>query len=141
MNERAKRPKRGVSDYPPEFREIWELAAKGTLRLEFDARGTAVNFRQRLHAYRKACVDRDGQVPYQHWWTYDLVIKEPTDDTRIWRIVCTELEWKKQVREQAGARLPPPQIEHPSPIIPEMDGEPSKGTAMDAALDKLGFKS
>jgi len=126
--------KRTAADFPPEFLDAWELAAKGELRLDFESAGKAKNFRQQLHAFRKALVDENGQGPFAHWWNYDLVIEGTS-------IICRQLEWKKQIR--AAKLLPSPKIQNPAPIVPASLEEDIKENdkALDQALAKLGYKS
>lgn len=146
--------KRGVADYPPEFMDIWTLASQGKLELTFDSAGAATNFRQRLHAFRKAWVNENGQASIAHWWNYDLaVIPEsvPPEDicsrTPKAVLLCRELDWKKQVREQMHqVQNPQAPVQAPSELIPEglrKEVEHSIGATnaqVDAVLNKLGFK-
>jgi hypothetical protein len=123
--------KRKAADYPPEFLETWELAAKGSLNLSFDSKGKAFNFRQRLHAFRRAIIDEGGQAAFSHWFAYDLEIVEEFDQksgvgaTGKWLLRTTELDWKAQVRAQAaaaqigGTPVPPSRILNPASTIPE----------------------
>jgi hypothetical protein len=162
--------KRKAADYPPEFLETWELASKGQLEIKFPDKGKAFNFRQRLHAFRRAIIDEGGQAAFSHWFAYDLEIVEEFDQksgigaTGKWLLRTTELDWKAQVRAQAaaaqigGTPVPSSRILNPASTIPEGLGpvfpnvplnilpkttEVSSGAkaAMDEALNKLGFKS
>jgi hypothetical protein len=133
--------KRGVADYPPEFLDIWTLASQGTLELTFDTEGQATNFKQRLHAFRKAWVNENSQAAISHWWNYDLQV-EPCSTK--WKLVCRELDWKKQVRAQMHkVSNPQAPIQAPSPLVPKMDlstSETREQAAVDNVLNKLGFK-
>lgn len=140
---------RTLSQYPPEFKQIWDLAAAGTLLLEFPKRGTAVNLRWRLYAYRKR-LQEEAPLMAQPYKAMDLVVTTAANANGMYELKSVELAWKKQVREQlaaAGLATPPAGIPGmqplPMPVIPppllpvqEVQAEPS---AMDSTLKSLGF--
>jgi hypothetical protein len=149
--------KKTSKDYPPEFLETWELASKNILRLAFPTKGQAINFRQRLHAFRRVVIEESGQGAFNHWFKHDLVVEQLTP--AIWLLKTGEPSWKLQVREQAAKAgvatpvLPSPQIQNPSSVLPEGLGpvrrpsheeiplsiSPKTEEAMSNALSKLGF--
>lgn len=152
--------KRKVADFPEEFLTAWRLAAEGKLELSFPSQGKALNFRQQLHAFRKAWVLENGQASCAGWFKYDLVVEgarlpgEAEASTFI--LSCKESEWKKQLRASAEAMppLPAPEIQNPSTLIPAGLGPtpapspeptptlaPEVNEALTRSLAKLGFTS
>lgn len=134
-----RRRRRMVADFPPEMLDAWELASRGELVLSFESKGAAMNFRQQLHSFRKAFVQENGQASVSHFWNYDLEIKDPTDETPSWQIVCSKIYWKEQIRDQMkNVATPAPQIKNPADIVPP-GIEENKSSA--EVLSELGFKS
>lgn len=139
----AKRP---MSAYPKEFMDIWELALAGTLSLKFPVRGTAVNLRTRLYAYRKR-VEEEAPILAQPLKEVDISMPEPTADGQ-WEIKAVVIPWKAQARAQvaamktrtvSGAVLPEPAPPTEPVVLPDMPPPPETPSAMDDTLRQLGF--
>lgn len=93
-----------VADYPPEFMQAWEQAAQGAMRISFPLRGSAINFRQRMYAFRKAFVRENGQAAIAHWFNNDLKIDfDDKGQKPVWVVTTGETDWKVQVRQASGA--------------------------------------
>lgn len=128
--------KRKVADFPEEFLAAWALAAQGQLTLNFPTDGKAMNYRQQLHAFRKAFVQENGQASCAAWFAYDLVIaREPSGS---WQIICGLSDTKKQIRDQIAAAgnphitMPHAKIKAPAKILPPglMFGQRPDGSAL-----------
>lgn len=149
------RKKRKVADFPPEMLDAWGLAARGTLRLVFSSEGKATNFRQQMHAMRRAWAEENGASSIANWWDYDLEISNEQAETgefsENWILKCGKIDWKEQVRHQVGiVNLPQPEIQNPASIFPagitvasivHPVALPPVAETVESALDKLGFKS
>jgi hypothetical protein len=149
--------KRKVADFPEEYLSAWALAAEGKLSLSFDTEGKAMNFRQQLHAFRKAFVQENGQAACATWFKYDLIIDPRVDK---FAVTCGLSDIKQQIREQLASTgvhpvvVPPPKIEAPTTLVPpglgpEVTNYSAQSTAADViledavakGLERLGFTS
>jgi hypothetical protein len=62
-----------VSDFPPEFFDIWTAAAQRQLALRLEAKGTAVNLKHRLYTFRKRLLQEAPQAA-QSFLNVDLTV-------------------------------------------------------------------
>jgi hypothetical protein len=100
-----------IKDFPPEFMNIWELAAAGKLMLSFDEAGTARNMIQRLYTFRKRLMEEAPQLA-ERFYLVDLRVHDEAGNVIVGRktavpgkaIVKTYIPtWKEQVRKQLSS--------------------------------------
>lgn len=138
---RKSREKRKAADFPPEFLDAWEQAAAGVLKISFTSKGRATNFRQQLHAFRKALIEENGLEPFARFYNYDLVVN-PNGNATGYDLVAEVNPIKAQIRDAAVAfKLGSTSI--PIATKPEgsVSGEGSESTPVEDTLKNLGFNS
>lgn len=136
------RRKMTLADYPQEFFTIWELACQGRLKLEFEEKGTATNFRHRLMAFRKQVRENGDPAMGLRFSEVDILQPVYNQHTGVYELRDGLPAWKAQVRQAtAGIQqtvTPPldklvPPLDTPAPIA---SSEPD---ALNTALKNMGF--
>lgn len=141
----TKRKRLTVSDFPPEFMTIWQLAVDGKLSIEMENAGSARNLIQRLYIFRKRLMEEAPLIanPFYlvdlrvHDENGNLVSKATSVPAKA--IIKTYVPtWKAQVAsmvnqipEGAGAPL----AAAPAEVI----AAPPAGDALSGTLEMLGF--
>lgn len=134
-----------VSDFPPEFFDIWMLAANGSLRLSFESSGKATNFKQRLYTFRKRLL-QESPAMAQEFAGVDLKVErgETPQQGAGALLVPYVPEWKKQVAAAKntlgeGLSLPAAPLSQIPPDISIPASAPI--STLGETLSHLGFGS
>lgn len=131
--------KRRVKDFPVEYFDMWSLAAKGMLRLEFDTKGRAINKKQDMHKFRRQLREEAPELA-EEYANVDLEVLEEGGKGILTFYVP---EWKRQVRRQMENLKKPEEeilftpLPDPTPaVVP-----PSPVDHVSSTLEDLGFSS
>jgi len=137
--------KKGLDSYPKEFLDMWQLALAGKLSIKMDSRGSLINLRSRMYAFRKR-LDETNPVMAAPFKDLDITMPQPVAEGG-YEIHAAVLTWKAQVREaMMGGSLPQPAAPSaplsipPIPSTPvEIPPLPPAVDHVDSTLQSLGF--
>lgn len=129
--------KRSVKDYPVEYFDIWRLASKGTLSLDFPSKGYATNKKVDLQRFRKRLAEESPELA-EEFFQVDLMVE---GDHKWGKLKGYVPLWKQQVRKQiADSDLSSAAITEIASEVLEQK-EQAATDEMGAMLDTLGYKA